>query len=329
MDTHPLVSVIIPTYNYAHFICEAIDSVLASNFPLNEVEIIVIDDGSTDDTAEKVKVYDDKVKYILQDNLGKACATKVGIDHAKGKYIFNLDADDLFLPNKLKEVVEIFENDSDIVHVAHPALCWQFDDDIKTVEPVPESILGRKIFGKELLYYFYKRGILFGGGSTFAVRAEILKQASIPKTIDMLIDEYLALISLNQGHSFFIEQPLSIWRIHGKNYSTGSITNTQRAQLKRKLESLKAAVDNLPSIKLEKDMEGLYKLRNRTLALYLKEKTEDKSFADILSLWSCILNVFVVFGIDGLGIVKNYPIWTRTLPTFLVNQLKYAKKSEI
>lgn len=325
MESHPLVSVIIPTYNYAHFICEAIDSVLASNFPLNEVEIIVIDDGSTDDTAEKVRIYEDKVNYIPQENSGKAWATKIGIDHAKGKYIFNLDADDLFLPNKLKEVVELFENDSEIVHVAHPALCWH-SDDTKNVEPVPTTILNQKILGQELLSYFYTRGILFGGGSTFAVRSEILKQSIIPKSIDMFIDEYLALIALNQGYSFFIEHPLSIWRIHGKNYSNGSVTNTQKAQLKRKLESLEAVVSNLHYVKLAKEIEELYKLKNKILRLYLKEKSEEKSLADIISLWLFIFNIFVIYGKHTWEIIKNYPILNRTLPTFLLRQLKHTKK---
>jgi glycosyltransferase involved in cell wall biosynthesis len=327
MDSHPLVSVIIPTYNYAHFICEAIDSVLASNFPLNEVEIIVIDDGSTDDTAEKVKIYKDKVKYIPQENSGKAWATKIGIDRAKGKYIFNLDADDMFLPNKLKEVVEIFEKDRDIAHVAHPALCWH-SDDTKNVEPVPDIILSRKIPGKELLSYFYKRGILFGGGSTFTVRADVLKQSIIPKSVDMFIDEYLALIALNQGYSFFIEQPLSLWRIHGKNYSNGSVTNIHEAQLQRKIDSLESVIYNLHYINLEKDIERLYKLKNKVLDLYLKEQLGVKSVADILSLWSCIFNLFVIYGENTWEIIKNYPILNRTLPIFLLRQLKRAKKLE-
>src|SRR5688500_5842068 len=96
----PLISVIIPTYNYGQFICQAIDSVLRSEFPQEEIEIIVIDDGSVDDTAYKAKMYGDRVRYVTQKNLGKAWATQVGINLSRGKYIFNLDADDLFLPNK-------------------------------------------------------------------------------------------------------------------------------------------------------------------------------------------------------------------------------------
>ncbi len=322
METHPIISVIIPTYNYAHFIGEAIESVLASSFPLNEVEIIVIDDGSTDDTAEKVKVYKDRVKYIAQDNSGKAQATKVGIDSAKGRYIFNLDADDLFMPNKLQEVVDIFEEDRDIVHVAHPAMCWNVNNDNKGAEQVPETIIGRKILGKDLLSYFYKNGIFFGGGSTFAARTEVLNNVEIPKRVDMFIDEYLVLVTLNQGYSFFSEQPLSIWRIHGKNFSNGSMNNSQRLQLYRKIESLESILDNLSFIVLKEDIERLYQLRNKVLTLFLKEKLEEKSFSDILSLWAFIFTIFATFGTETFEILKNYPVLSRTLPTSILRLLK-------
>lgn len=151
----PWVTVIIPTYNYAHYIQQAIDSVLNSNFPQNEIEIIVVDDGSHDNTSEIVATYGSRVKYIFEQNLGKAWATKVGIDSCQGKYVFNLDADDLFLPNKIKEVVQIFESDPEIVHVAHPALCWQINDNKKSPESISKHIIGKKIDGQELLTYFY------------------------------------------------------------------------------------------------------------------------------------------------------------------------------
>ncbi|MFM6266850.1 MAG: glycosyltransferase family 2 protein, partial [Dolichospermum sp.] len=75
MKTENLVTVIIPTYNYAHYIQQAIDSILNSAFPQNHIEIIVIDDGSQDNTSEIVAKYASQIKYILQDNSGKAWAT--------------------------------------------------------------------------------------------------------------------------------------------------------------------------------------------------------------------------------------------------------------
>ena len=95
------VSVIIPTYNRAEFIQEAIDSVLHQDVKDCQLEIIVVDDGSTDNTAEVVKTYGNKVKYILQKNSGAGAARNRGIVHATGDWVAFLDSDDRWLPYRL------------------------------------------------------------------------------------------------------------------------------------------------------------------------------------------------------------------------------------
>ena len=87
----PLISVIIATYNYAGFILKAIESVLSQTYP--NVEIIVIDDGSTDDTKSRVE-HKPRVKYFYQNNKGLSASRNVGIDKSSGKYLVFLDADD-------------------------------------------------------------------------------------------------------------------------------------------------------------------------------------------------------------------------------------------
>lgn len=93
-----LVSVIIPTYNYAHFIGEAIESVLAQTY--RNFEIIVVDDGSTDETSDVVSRFS-QVRYIQQTNQGIAAARNTGVRSSKGHYLVFLDADDCFLPHAL------------------------------------------------------------------------------------------------------------------------------------------------------------------------------------------------------------------------------------
>jgi len=95
----PVVSVIIPTYNRAKLVTKAIDSVLAQTY--TDYEIIVIDDGSTDNTKEVLEPYMHKIKYIYQDNAGVYVARNLGIRQAKGQWIAFLDSDDQWLPEKL------------------------------------------------------------------------------------------------------------------------------------------------------------------------------------------------------------------------------------
>lgn len=95
----PEVSVIIPTYNRAKYVTHAIDSVLAQTY--SDYEIIIVDDGSTDNTREVLETYMDKIRYLYQDNAGVSAARNTGIKTAKGKWIAFLDSDDEWLPEKL------------------------------------------------------------------------------------------------------------------------------------------------------------------------------------------------------------------------------------
>lgn len=106
------ISVIIPTYNYAHFIAEAVESVLAQTFPI--FEIIVVDDGSSDNTEEIIKQFGDKVKYIRQKNGGVGLARNTGVKNSTGDFIAFLDADDIWLPPKIESQIKLFQTDEEI-----------------------------------------------------------------------------------------------------------------------------------------------------------------------------------------------------------------------
>lgn len=108
------ISVVIPAYNADKYIGRAIDSVLAQTLAPHEV--IVVDDGSTDNTAQIVAQYQSKVKYILQENAGASVARNTGIKDADGEWIAFLDADDEWLPNKLQLQINNLRQ--------HPDLVW-------------------------------------------------------------------------------------------------------------------------------------------------------------------------------------------------------------
>lgn len=106
-----LVSIIIPTYNRAGSIGRAIESALRQDYP--SLEVIVVDDGSTDDTAEAVKVFESAtVRYIHQENSGANVARNRGISEARGSYVALLDSDDTFLPGHIRRSVDFLKRNA-------------------------------------------------------------------------------------------------------------------------------------------------------------------------------------------------------------------------
>ena len=101
MDAHPLVTVLIPAFNRADTINRAIDSALAQDWPA--MEVLVVDDGSTDQTRDRVRCYRDPRLRLIERaiNGGAAAARNTGIAEAKGDFIAFLDSDDEFLPGKI------------------------------------------------------------------------------------------------------------------------------------------------------------------------------------------------------------------------------------
>lgn len=125
--SEPKISVVIPTRNRAQYLIQALDSVFTQTLPA--AEIIVIDDGSTDDTCAKLDPFIRKnnVEYFFQQQRGVSAARNKGIDLANSPYIAFLDSDDLFLPTKLEKQMGLFEKHPDLGFVH----CWfsKFNDE--------------------------------------------------------------------------------------------------------------------------------------------------------------------------------------------------------
>lgn len=108
----PLVSIVMPTYNCATYLPESIESILAQTY--NAYEIVVIDDGSVDNTKLVLEPYKEKIRYIdLGRNEGLPIARNLGIQSAKGEYVAFLDADDIWMPEKLKRSIDQFMKNPD------------------------------------------------------------------------------------------------------------------------------------------------------------------------------------------------------------------------
>ncbi len=123
--TH-LISVIIPVYNGKQFLSEAINSILQQNY--NPLEIIVVDDGSTDGTVRLQNSFGEQVRYVYQENKGPAAARNTGLVAANGEFIAFLDSDDVWPPNKLKTQINCLLQDPKLkVTIGHTK---SFDSEI-------------------------------------------------------------------------------------------------------------------------------------------------------------------------------------------------------
>ncbi len=111
MDS-PLVSVVIPTFNRSAFVVSAVESVLSQDGP--EIEVIVIDDGSIDDTRERLSRFGDAIRYHQQENRGMQAARNRGVRMARGAFLAMLDSDDLWLPGKLEGDLAMFDADPEL-----------------------------------------------------------------------------------------------------------------------------------------------------------------------------------------------------------------------
>ncbi|MBI3899535.1 MAG: glycosyltransferase [Gammaproteobacteria bacterium] len=158
----PLVSVVIPAYNGASTLAESLDSVLAQTYP--NIETVVVDDGSLDNTSEVLRRYGDKVRSIRQPNGGLASARNLGLKHACGDYIALLDADDICLPGRIALQVAFLEAHPELVLCSSDFSAFDKSGDIAT------SFIGE---------YYNSVGRRDGGvASLFARRADIKPEAS-------------------------------------------------------------------------------------------------------------------------------------------------------
>jgi glycosyltransferase involved in cell wall biosynthesis len=118
----PRVSVVMPTYNRADFVLEAIDSVLSQSY--SDFELIVVDDGSVDNTKSSIEKYtDERLIYIGQKNMGRSNARNRALSQARGDYIAFLDSDDMYLPGKLALQVEFLDEHPEIGMLYTSAIC--------------------------------------------------------------------------------------------------------------------------------------------------------------------------------------------------------------
>jgi len=166
-----LVSIIIPSYNCERYVSEAIESALAQTY--KNIEIIVVDDGSTDNTESAVKPYVNRVQYIKKSNGGPASARNIGIKHAKGEFLAFLDADDCWRPEKIEKQMSAMKRYPKVGMVA----CHQYvtNSEMQIIGEVKyPNYSKRSIFIKQMIV---RNGA--GGGSGCLIRGSSIKKVGL------------------------------------------------------------------------------------------------------------------------------------------------------
>ncbi|MCP6761576.1 MAG: glycosyltransferase [Fischerella sp. CENA71] len=221
-----LVSVIISNYNYARYLPAAIESVLAQTY--KNFEIIVVDDGSQDNSRDVINQYQerspDRVKGIFQVNQGQGAAFNTGFAAANGDIIAFLDADDVWKPNKLQRIVEVFQ-DSNTVGVMH--LLESIDAGDKLLD---KNYTRGRVPNIELAKLILDTGNSWCYPPTSALayrRSALTKVMPIDtKTWRLWADGCLIYCTAFLGHIEYLKEVLGSYRLHGKNYHASKQTQT-------------------------------------------------------------------------------------------------------
>ncbi|MDD5454425.1 MAG: glycosyltransferase [Candidatus Ratteibacteria bacterium] len=207
MAKEPLISVIIPAYNRAKFLEEAVKSVLAQTY--KNWELIIVDDGSTDDTSEVVKKFlDERIIYLHQDNKGASAARNKGILKAKGEYIAFLDSDDMWLPQKLQKQLEVFNKSRFKPGVVYTGIQYMdYKGNLKKQRKLPAY---RGNIFKKLL-----RKNIAGIGSTMLVKKECFEKCgSFDENLPSRMDLDMILRISEHFTVDYVPEILALERIH-------------------------------------------------------------------------------------------------------------------
>jgi len=206
----PKVSIIIPVFNSEKYIGEALDSVFSQTF--RDYEIIVIDDGSKDGTAEILEKHKKRIKYFYQENRGLAAARNEGIRLSVSPYLAFLDADDLFLPDKVR-----IQNDFLDIHPGHAMVFSDFEyfGEAHSRKPVPDCFKT----GEGDLFLDLLQGNCIPVPTTL-IRRECFREVGMFDESFLALEDYDLVLRVSKHKKIgFIDKILARIRLHSENMS--------------------------------------------------------------------------------------------------------------
>ena len=225
MANQPLVSIIINNYNYDHFLRDAIESALNQTYKCTET--IVVDDGSTDNSRKIIADYGDRIIPVLKENGGQYSAFEAGFAISSGEIVCFLDSDDIFHPSKVGRVVEALEQHLNVGSCFH---ALKAVDKAGMELPLPGMVLaGERDFrggirdGNMPLINTASSGLCFK-------RSLLERIFPLPEPIRLNGDFYFKWTAVALSPTFYLDERLTLQRIHGQNWLTLTANDALRAK---------------------------------------------------------------------------------------------------
>jgi glycosyltransferase involved in cell wall biosynthesis len=230
----PLVTILIDTYNHETFIQKAVQSVLAQDFPESSMEILVVDDGSTDRTPEIVRQFAPRVRLIRKPNGGQASAFNVGVAEARAEIVAFLDGDDWWAPNKLTRVTQAFAANPEVGFVGHGITEVLHDGSHRVAELHQETRFQANTLEGARLFRTRKN---FLGTSRMSVRTDLLRKIlPVPESLVIQADEYIFTMAAVFSPAIILPDALTYYRHHSSNLFI--ISANDPAKFRAKLQVL-------------------------------------------------------------------------------------------
>ena len=241
---NPFVSVLIDTYNHERFVERAILSVLEQDFPESDREIIVVDDGSIDNTIGIIRKYQPKVRLLRKVNGGQASVFNAGIPECRGEIVAFLDGDDWWEPRKLSSVVTELQKHPDIGTIGHGIYeVDEFGHRLRVISPrnLEETRLRSE---REGFQFLPQRSFL--GTSRLTIRKNVALQVlPLPLELRIEADEFLATVTTSISGARILAESLTNYRLHSANMFQFTKFDPQKARIKH--AALAAIANELPS----------------------------------------------------------------------------------
>lgn len=269
------VSVIIPNYNYGRFLSQTIDSVL--NQSHKNLEVIVIDNGSTDNSRDVLESYGQKIRTVFQENQGQSAARNVGLANAKGSLISLLDADDYWETTKVEKQLKLLTEESQFVYTAMRRFNNETGETVNVVTPTFDGDC------RHAFVQFPSRAVVPGGESSALFSRRLVEEVGFfnPILNSASGRDYFRRCSIHTNFTFVNEALVNI-RVHGANMSSNS---------HRMMEDTAKAYDALFS---DPEWKSFFPERRKCLMKlqwsFLKTNLKGRNFAQSLLNFSKMVN---------------------------------------